>query len=306
MTENETKNFVISIAGPKGGTGTTTFSTNLAYALLRQTKSKVLVIDFDMHDCGDVALFLGGKDLPSIYDFAPKIHKMSESDIEKNIHKTKDGLYILPAIRKIKQAPLLTYDMVSTMVDICRKQFQYIIVDCGSSIYPSMIKALEVSSLVLFCTTAEIVTLNRSAQSLTDFQELAFPSDLIQLIINQFDPKGVINEELITQRLKRKCLGFLPFEPKEIQNAVNQGTAVFQAQPRAIYSRVIEDLTRKILTKNILQPVQSLSLKSAHLISPQRAAVSTETSIAPMSRNITNKDSERPRQHQTTHSRALD
>lgn len=292
MAENETKNYVISVAGPKGGTGTTTFATNLAYALLRQTKSKVLLIDFDMHDCGDIALYLGAKDLPSIYDFAPKIHKMSESEVEKNIYKTKDGLHILPALRKSKQAPLLTYDMVSTMMEICRTQFQYIVVDCGSTIYPSMIKALEVSSLVLFCTTAEIVTLNRSVQSLVDYQELAFPSDLIQLIVNQYDPKGVINEEIITQKLKRKCLGFLPNELKEMPNAVNQGTAIFQAQPRAIYSRVIEDLTRKILTKNILQPVQSLSLKSQSLAGPQRA-VSTETSIAPMNRNITNKDAER-------------
>lgn len=293
MAENETKNFVISVAGPKGGTGTTTLATNLAYALSRQTKSKVLIIDFDLHDCGDVALLLGGKDLPSIYDFAPKLHKMAESDLVKNIYKTKDGISVLPVIRKPKQAALLTYDMVSAMIDICRNQFQYIVIDCGSSVYPSMIKALEVSSLVLFCTTAEIVTLNRSVQSLVDFQELAFPSDLIQLVINQYDPKGVINEELITQKLKRKCLGFLPFEIKEMQNAVNQATAIFQSQPRAIYSRVIEDLTRKLLTKNILQPVERLDLKAAAIAAPQRAISSTETSISPMSRNITSKDAER-------------
>lgn len=293
MSENETKNFVISVSGPKGGSGTTTLATNLAYSIHRQTKSKVLLIDFDLHDCGDIALLLGAKDLPTIYDFGPKIHKLSEAEVEKNIFKTKEGVSVLPAIRKQKQAPLLTYDTVSTMLDICRKQFQYIIVDCGSSIYPSMIKAFEVSSLVLFCTTAEILTLNRSAQSLVDFQELAFPSDLIQLVINQYDPKGVINEELITQRLKRKCLGFLPNEMKEMQNAVNQGLPIFQSQPRAIYSRVIEDLTRKLLTKNILQPVQSMSLKANTVAGPQRAVASSETSISPMSRNITNKDAER-------------
>ena len=147
---DEKKNYVISVAGPKGGTGTTTLAINLAHALFRQTKSKVLIIDFDLHDCGDIALLLGGKDLPSIFDFAPKIHKMSEDEVEKNIYKTKDGISILPAIRRQRQAPLLTYDMVATMIDICRNQFQYIIIDCGSSVYPSMIKAFEVSSLVLF------------------------------------------------------------------------------------------------------------------------------------------------------------
>lgn len=291
---DEKKNYVISVAGPKGGTGTTTLAINLAHALFRQTKSKALIIDFDLHDCGDIALLLGGKDLPSIFDFAPKIHKMSEDEVEKNIYKTKDGISILPAIRRHRQAPLLTYDMVAAMIDICRNQFQYIIIDCGSSVYPSMIKAFEVSSLVLFCTTAEITTLNRSVQSLTEFQELAFPSDLIQLVINQFDPKGVITEELVTQKLKRKCLAFLPYELKEMQNAVNQATTIFQSQPRAIYSRVIEDLGRKLLTKNILQPVQSLSLKTGALNVPQRAVLGGETVVTGVgARNITNKEAER-------------
>lgn len=290
---DDKKNFVISVAGPKGGSGVTTLATNLAHALSRQAKGQVLLIDFDLHDCGDIALFLGAKDLASIYDFSPKLHKMSASDIEKNIYKTKEGVSILPAIRKAKQASLLTYDMVSNMMEVVRKQYEYIVVDCGSSLYPSMIRILESSSLVLFCTTAEIVALNRSVQSIVEFQELAFPSDLIQIVVNQFDPKGVISEDMIAQKLKRKCLGFLPFEAKEIQNAVHQGLAVFQSQPRAIYSRVIEDLTRKILTKNILQPVEALSLKTSALQAAQRAVSSTETAVAPMTRSITNKEAER-------------
>lgn len=293
MAEEENKNFVISVIGPKGGSGVTTLTTNLAYALSRQSREKILIIDFDMHDCGDVALFLGAKDLPSIYDFSPKLHKMSEVDIEKNIYKNKEGISILPVVRKIKQSPLLTYDMVAGMVDVVRKHFQYIIVDCGSSIYAPMIKTFEASSLVLFCTTAEIVTLNRSVQSLLEFQELAFPSDLIQLVINQFDPRGVITEDLITQKLKRKCLAFLPYEPKEIQNAVNQGQPIFQSQPRAIYSRVIEDLVRKITNKNLLQPVESLSLKTAAIAGMTRSGSTSDTVSAPMSRLITNKEAER-------------
>ena len=289
---DESKNFVISVTSPKAGVGATTLTVNLAYAFSRLSRGKVLIIDFDLHDCGDVALFLNAKDLPSIYDFSPKLHKMSESDIEKNIYKNKDGISVLPAVRKYKQTPLLTYDMVAPMIEILRKQYQYIIVDCGSTIYPPMVKIFETSSLVLFLTTAEIVTLNRSVQSLIEFQELAFPSDLIQLVVNEFDPKGIITEDLITQKLKKKCLGFLPLETKEMQNAVHQGQPVFQHQPRAIYSRVIEDLTRKIVSKNLLQPVESLTLKTAGIAGIQRAS-GGDTYVAPMSRSITNKEAER-------------
>jgi pilus assembly protein CpaF len=306
MSNDSKTSSVVTIFGPKGGVGTTTLAVNVAYALMRQAKGKVLIVDFDLHDCGDVALLCGGQNLPSIYDFSPKLHKMSESEIEKNIYKTKDGLAILPAIRKFKHASALTYDMVSTMIEMMRKQYQYIVVDCGSTIYPSMVKMLEISSLTLFCTTAEIVTLNRSVQSLTEFQELAFPADMIQLVINQFDPKGIISEEMITQKLKRKCLGFLPNEPKEMQAAVNQGAPLFATNSRAIYSRVTEDLVRKMIGKNLLQPVKSLALKTANIVGV--TGISTENSVAtPMARNITNKEVERVDSiKQKVHARLID
>ena len=277
--------------GPKGGTGTTTLATNLASAFSRK-RNNVLIIDFDLHDCGDVGLYLGSRELVSIYDFAPKLHKLSESEIEKNIVK-KNGVSILPAVRKLRQAGLVTYDMVAAMIDKVRSRYSHIIVDCGSSIFPPMVRIFETSSLVLFCTTAEVVTLNRSVHSLVEFQELAFPSDLIQIVVNQFDPKGVISEDMIAQKLKKRPIAFLPQESKEMQKAIHQGLPVFESQPRAIYSRVIEDLVRKMVTKNILKPVENLSLKSAVVQSPQRAIFATETSVAPLPKGVTNKSLER-------------
>ena len=50
---------VISVYGPKGGVGKTLFATNFAHAVARKTRGRVLLVDLDPQDCGDIAVLLG-------------------------------------------------------------------------------------------------------------------------------------------------------------------------------------------------------------------------------------------------------
>ncbi|MCB0326642.1 MAG: Flp pilus assembly complex ATPase component TadA [Bdellovibrionales bacterium] len=247
--------YLISIFGPKSGVGKSILTTNVGYALARQSRGRVLILDFDLHDCGDIALLLGSSQGRSMLDLAPKAHKISEHDLDRYIKKNNDGVYILSAVSKFRQSNLLDPQAVSSILSLLKKKFQYIVADCGSIMFPQTIKVFEQSSLVLFCTTPEILSLTRSVQSLQEFQELAFPSDLIQLVVNRYDPRGVITEAIIRQKLKKNCLALLPDQLAEVQNSVHQGVPIFKNMPRSVYSRMIEELSRAILTKNLLKPV---------------------------------------------------
>lgn len=260
------KSFTISVFGPKAGVGKTILATNLAYALARKGRGKTLVLDLDPHDCGDIPLLLGVASPKSLIDFAPRAHKLLPGDLEQSIYQHPHGLYVLPAVRQLSQVPTFSPDSLERLLGLCREQFQYLIVDCGSDIHPLTIKAFEVSSLVLFCTTPEILTLSRSVNSLKDFQALAFPSDLIQVVVNRFDPKGVISESIVHQKLQRTCLALLPDDPEGIRSSVHNGSPIFLADPRAPYSQVIDALTRTMLTKNLLRPVKTMKLNAPQVL----------------------------------------
>src|SRR5690606_278419 len=155
----------------------------------------------------DIELLLGLKQTPSIYDFGPNFHKMNEKDILKSIKVTSEGVYVLPAIRKLKHIHKLQENYFSDMFNLLRKHFQYIIIDAGSMVHPLSVKAFEISSLVLFCLTPELLPIHRSTTTIQTFEELAFPSDMIRLVINRYDPKGLIQKGIIEQKLKRSALG---------------------------------------------------------------------------------------------------
>ncbi len=255
------KSFAISIFGPKGGVGKTILASNLAFALARQSRGKVLLVDFDPHDCGDISILLGIQPQKSFSDFESVLHKITLEDFERQIYRHQN-IWVLPAVRQLKQISFLTPQTVERVFSLCRERFQYIILDCGSDIHPINIKAFEISSLILFCTTPEILPLSRSVVSLNEFQSLAFPSDLIQIVVNRYNPKGVISEAIISQKLKRDCLALLPEEGEAIQNSIHQGTPLFLSQPRALYSQVIDELSRAILSDGLLKSISPIKLNA--------------------------------------------
>ena len=267
------KSYTISLFGPKGGVGKTLFATNLAPAISRQAKGKVLLIDLDPHDCGDICLLLGAQPPKSLADLAPHAHKLSPEDLERSIFRHPEGFFVLPATRQLRQMASLDPEKVERLLSLCRERFTYLIVDCGSDIHPLNVKAFEISSLILFCTTPEILTLSRSVHSLQEFQSLAFPSDLIQVVVNRFDPKGIINEGIIRQKLRREILALLPEGNAEVQNSVHQGIPLFISDPRAPYSRVIEEVSRAVLSNGLLRPVTGLKLKPVAAAAPVQQTV---------------------------------
>lgn len=262
---NKNKSYCISVHGPKGGVGKTTFAINLAYAYARQARGKVIIVDMDLHDCGDIELLLGLQQAPSIYDFGPNLHKMSEIDVVKSIKNTSENVSVLPAIRKLKHLSLLTSEFFTDMFAILQKHFQYIIIDTGSTIAPISVKAFEISSLVLFTITPDLLPIHRSSASIQTFEELAFPSDMIRLVINRYDEKGVIKKGIIEQKLKRKTLITLPEMIEEHTTSIQQANPLYTMDPRSLYSQGIEKTLQILTSKDLLKPVHR-QLKSSQNI----------------------------------------
>lgn len=253
------KSFVLSIFGPKSGVGKSTFAANLALSLSRQSRGQVLLMDMDAHDCGDLSILFGLNSTKTLSDLANKIHILTPKELKSQIAAYSDKISVLPLLHHPEKQSVVTPEIVEKAIDALQDEFQYIVADCGSSIEPQNLPLLENSSIIFFCTTPEILPLNRSVHALNEFQSLAFPSDLIQIIINQFDPKGPISESIVRQKLKKDCLALFPSEVEEMQDALHKGTPVFQLNPRSMYSQVMDQLTGHLMAKNLLKPAAKIS-----------------------------------------------
>ena len=95
---------MITVLGPKGGTGKTVTSSNLAVALALEGKSSVLV-DLDLQ-FGDIGLALGLEPTKTIYDLATSGGTLDGEKIDGFLAKHQSGARALLApLRRIRRLP---------------------------------------------------------------------------------------------------------------------------------------------------------------------------------------------------------
>src|SRR5919205_13143 len=100
---------MICVLGPKGGTGKTLTSCNLAVALARTAK-KVALIDLDLQ-FGDVALSLGLRPEKTIYDLAKSGGSLDIEKLDSYLTTHSSGLRVLLAPTRPDQASFVTVDL---------------------------------------------------------------------------------------------------------------------------------------------------------------------------------------------------
>ena len=264
--------YFITVFGGKGGIGKTILSANLADALTRETRGTVLLLDFDSHGTGDIPLLLGVKGLTSIVDIVPNLHKISPRNFLNFVTKHKNGFHILPGWNDPKHFSSLTPQKLEGIIEFIKSSFNFVIIDLGSDLNPINIKFLENSSLILFVATPEILSLNQSVFALSQFQSMHFPGDMIKVVLNNYNPKDVITEAIVSSKLKKDILETIPFDPETVTASIHQGIPFVSIDHKAEISKKVESLARKIVGSGILKPASTLKLSidaSPGLIVPQ-------------------------------------
>ena len=128
-----TKCKVITTFSNKGGIGKTAIATNLAVELANMTKERVALVDLNMQ-MGDVTTFL---DLNPSFDTAYVINNLERIDegfLLSTLEKYNNtSLYVLADPPDLEQAEVITSDNITTLINVLRNVFSYIIIDTTAS-----------------------------------------------------------------------------------------------------------------------------------------------------------------------------
>lgn len=262
--------YFITVFGGKDGIGKTIMSANIAEVLGRETRGNVLLIDFDTRGTGDIPLLLGMKGLTSMIDILPSLHKISPNNFISYIARYKNRFHVLPGWNDIKHLKSLSPDKLASMVEFIKNAFNFVIIDLGSEINPVNIKLFEQSSLIMFLTTPEILSLNQSMVTLSKLQTMHVPSDLIKVVLNKYNPKDVITEAIVESKLKRRVLGAIPYDPETVTASVHQGVPFVSTDPKAEISKKTENIIRKMAGSGSMKPASSMNLSASSLFVPSQ------------------------------------
>ena len=135
---------MITVLGPKGGTGKTLTACNLAVALA-QSGCSAAIIDLDLQ-FGDVGLALGLRPNRTIYDLATAGSSLDAEKIDGFLTEHASGAHALLAPIRPDQAAAITIPFLRTVFETLRSRHDLVIVDTPPAFSPEVIAAIDDSS----------------------------------------------------------------------------------------------------------------------------------------------------------------
>ena len=213
---------IIVIYSPKGGTGCTTISTNMALAI-KNDKNNVLLVDASIQ-YGDVCAFLNEKPKNSLLDLIPRVDELEVEIIEDVTTKhAASGIHILAAPSRPELAERVDSEQFGKLLLYLKQIYNYIIIDTSSFLNDVVGSALELADLIILVTTQDIPSIKNSVQFLNLADASGIRRESILFVMNQFDKKYSISPEKVKESLKQDIVATIPFDDRLVKTAINRG-----------------------------------------------------------------------------------
>lgn len=244
---------VIAFTGPKEGVGKTTLVLNLAIAWAEMQKRPVLIVPLDPLARQEHGFYLGIRKPVTVADLVRALGSgaiaIAGGLLRGKVSMTQVGVGVLPLGSNRQEVSLISPKILLPMLSRLQQTFD-IFLDVDSS-FPMESFAFDIADKIFWVTNCTRSHLNTAVSMFTDFKEMHFPIDRIDIICNQYNLPGAIDHEEVNQffiKLGREPIVYLTWEEsifessnkREIEILVNRSSLWVQEGLKPIL-KVIED-----------------------------------------------------------------
>ena len=234
---------IITVFGSKGGVGTTTVAVNLAVSL-SQKKNVQSVALLDMNTLfGEIPLFL---------EISPKFHW---GEITKNIERLDDtflrniltrhstGVEVLSSPAHLNGHLKPTPEIMTRLLDLMKKMFDYVVIDGGQSTDETSLKVLQVSNRLLLITILSLPCLANTSKLLRSFTDLGYVAkDRIKIVLNRYMKKSELSLADAESGVGQELFWIIPNDFRSTMSAINNGKSLLQIESKAPITKSFMEL----------------------------------------------------------------
>ncbi|MEN8240693.1 MAG: response regulator [Chloroflexota bacterium] len=232
---------VVVVYGPKGGSGSTTVTTNLAVAL-HSEETPVVVVDSRLQ-FGDLSFFFNEQTKTNIADLASRVNELDPQVVDDVLltHEAT-GVKILAAPPRPEQAEAVTGASFIAVINYLRSIFQYIIIDTGSGLDDVTLGAIDTADLVTVVTTQDIPSIKNVRLFLDLLIALGYPTEQVFLAMNKYDKRRTVSPERVAEIAKSEVVAVIPFDERVVTPAMDRGVPFLSQNRSQPVSKGILDL----------------------------------------------------------------
>jgi pilus assembly protein CpaE len=230
---------MVCVLGPKGGTGKTLTTANLAVALAERGH-KVAALDLDLQ-FGDLGLALGLTPDATIYDLAKSGGSLDGEKLEAYLATHASGTRVLMAPTRPDHAGAVTVEFLREVYATLRATNDFVIVDTPPGFTPEVIASIDSSSHICMVGMLDALSLKNTKLGLETLEMMGYDGERIRLILNRADTRVGITRDDVTQIIGRAPDVMVPSD-RDIPSAVNEGTPITLAKPRSEAAKAFRTL----------------------------------------------------------------
>ncbi|MFI8851377.1 CpaE family protein [Streptomyces sp. NPDC053499] len=213
---------VVTVAGAKGGVGTTLAAVQLALAARASGRATVLV-DLDLQ-AGDVASYLDVRfrrsvaDLAGIKDLTPRV-------LQDAVYVHETGLALLLAPEEGERGEDVDERAARQLVAALRSRYELVVLDCGTQMHAANAAAIEAADLALLLTTPDVIAVRGAKRMVRLWERLQIrKAEETVTVVNRASRHTEIQPDLIARITGSPVARTaVPAGFKELQSALDAG-----------------------------------------------------------------------------------
>ena len=237
---------------PKGGSGKTLVSTNLALALNRYGY-RTCVVDLDL-EFGDIGVCLR---LPSGRNIAEaaRLDLAQESSVAALVTSHQSGLDAVLAPIRPGDLNRVPARVVGELLAQLRKRYDYIVVDTPSQFSEHVLEAFDAAEHHVLVTTPELPALKNMRLTLEMLELLGYAGARRTMVLNRADAKAGLSHADIEDALRTSIQNEFP-ATGDVPRSINAGHPLVLAAPEHPFSTAVLALAARRISDVTLPNVR--------------------------------------------------
>jgi pilus assembly protein CpaE len=257
---------LVCVLGPKGGTGKTLISSNLAVALARRDL-RVVLVDLDLQ-FGDLGLALGLIPEKTIYDLAKAGAPYDHDKLDQHLMRHDSGVKVLLGPTRPDHASAISVDFLRNVYASLRTMCDIVIVDTPPGFTPEVIATIDVSTSACVVGMLDSLSLKNTKLGLETLDLMGYTPENVTLVLNRADSRVGITHDDVSAIIGRNPDVLIPSD-REIPRSVNEGVPIVASRERSEAAKAFRDLAERY-TKPSTDDASPAATVSRNLLTRRR------------------------------------
>lgn len=238
---------VVVVISPKGGSGKTAISSNLAVALAQRNPGRVVAVDLDVQ-FGDLSLALSITAERTLAQLA-RSNEIDPTSVKLHLTPAGSGLFVLAGASGPAEADSVGHQHVAQVLPLLAESFDYVIVDTAAGLDERTLAALECANEVLLVSSLDVTSIRSLHKAAEALDTLGLAAER-RLVLNRADSKVGLEPSDAEDVMQMKIACSIP-SSREIPLSLNLGTPVVLSEPKSAVARQLQQLAQ------IYSPIES-------------------------------------------------